>query len=307
MSEQLKPLSLIYNKKSGFHAANKDEVYEQLVADLSTAGFEIQSFELSECMNFDQMMQEILLRHRQAENVGVVVAAGGDGTLNAVASKLMGTDIPMGILPLGTFNYVARVLNIPLDLLDAPKAISEGQPRSVHVAQLNQHIYLNNASLGLYPLFIQKREQFNKHFGRFALHAYTSALDVLIRDRKELKLEVEVDGQRYPVKTPLIFFGNNQLQLTEMKLRIAKAAEAGKVAGVVVAKSDKRTLFKTLWQLIKGNLDQASDVYSFAADEVIVHSKRNKLTVAVDGEIVTMTPPLKITVRKHALNIMVPL
>ena len=306
MSEQLKPLSLIYNKKSGFHAANKDEVYEQLVADLSTAGFEIQSFELSECMNFDQMMQEILLRHRQAENVGVVVAAGGDGTLNAVASKLMGTAIPMGILPLGTFNYVARVLNIPLDLLDAAKAIGEGQPRSVHVAQLNQHIYLNNASLGLYPLFIQKREQFNKHFGRFPLHAYTSALDVLIRDRKELKLEVEVDGQRYPVKTPLIFFGNNQLQLAEMKLRIAEAAEAGKVAGVVVAKSDKRTLFKTLWQLIKGNLDQASDVYSFAADEVIVHSKRNKLTVAVDGEIVTMTPPLKITVRKHALNIMVP-
>ena len=306
MSEQLKPLSLIYNKKSGFHAANKDEVYEQLVADLSTAGFEIQSFELSECNNFDQMMQDILLRHRQAENVGVVVAAGGDGTLNAVASKLMGTDIPMGILPLGTFNYVARVLNIPLDLLDAAKTISEGQPRSVHVAQLNQHIYLNNASLGLYPLFIQKREQFNKHFGRFPLHAYTSALDVLIRDRKELKLEVEVDGQRYPVKTPLIFFGNNQLQLAEMKLRIAEAAEAGKVAGVVVAKSDKRTLFKTLWQLIKGNLDQASDVYSFAADEVIVHSKRNKLTVAVDGEIVTMTPPLKITVRKHALNIMVP-
>ena len=306
MSEQLKPLSLIYNKKSGFHAANKDEVYEQLVADLSTAGFEIQTFELSECMNFDQMMQDILLRHRQAENVGVVVAAGGDGTLNAVASKLMGTDIPMGILPLGTFNYVARVLNIPLDLLDAAKTISEGQPRSVHVAQLNQHIYLNNASLGLYPLFIQKREQFNKHFGRFPLHAYTSALDVLIRDRKELKLEVEVDGQRYPVKTPLIFFGNNQLQLAEMKLRIAEAAEAGKVAGVVVAKSDKRTLFKTLWQLIKGNLDQASDVYSFAADEVIVHSKRNKLTVAVDGEIVTMTPPLKITVRKHALNIMVP-
>ena len=306
MSEQLKPLSLIYNKKSGFHAANKDEVYEQLVADLSTAGFEIQSFELSECINFDQMMQDILLRHRQAENVGVVVAAGGDGTLNAVASKLMGTDIPMGISPLGTFNYVARVLNIPLDLLDAAKTISEGQPRSVHVAQLNQHIYLNNASLGLYPLFIQKREQFNKHFGRFPLHAYTSALDVLIRDRKELKLEVEVDGQRYPVKTPLIFFGNNQLQLAEMKLRIAEAAEAGKVAGVVVAKSDKRILFKTLWQLIKGNLDQASDVYSFAADEVIVHSKRNKLTVAVDGEIVTMTPPLKITVRKHALNIMVP-
>ncbi len=56
----------------------------------------------------------------------------------------------------------------------------------------------------------------------------------------------------YPLKTPLIFFGNNQLQLSEMNLRIAQAAEQGKVAGVVVAKSDKLTLFKILWQMIQG-------------------------------------------------------
>ena len=129
---------------------------------------------------------------------------------------------------------------------------------------------------------------------------------MLIRDRKELKLEIEVDGRQYPVKTPLIFFGNNQLQLAEMNLRIAEAAEKGKVAGLVVAKSDKRTLFKILWQLIKGNLDKAPDVYSFSGDEVEVHSKRKKLTVALDGEIVEMQPPLKISVRKNALKILVP-
>ena len=58
-------------------------------------------------------MQQVLLRHQAPQLTGVVVAAGGDGTLNAVAAKLQGTAIPMGILPLGTFNYVARVLNIP--------------------------------------------------------------------------------------------------------------------------------------------------------------------------------------------------
>ncbi|MNI96732.1 putative lipid kinase [compost metagenome] len=75
---------------------------------------------------------------------------------------------------------------------------------------------------------------------------------------------------------------------------------------MVVAKSDKLTLFKMVWQLIQGNLEKAPDVYSFAADEVKVHSKRNKLTVAIDGEIVEMQPPLKITVRKNALKVMVP-
>ncbi|WP_425916993.1 diacylglycerol/lipid kinase family protein [Acinetobacter sp. TSRC1-2] len=306
MSEPLKPLSLIYNEKSGFHAANKDEVFEQLMTNLTAYGYEIQAFEISAEASFDHLMNKIILRHQQAHELGVVVAAGGDGTLNAVAAKLMETKIPMGILPLGTFNYVARLLNIPLDLLKAAEVIATGKVHEVHVAQINDHIYLNNASLGLYPLFIQKRELYNQRFGRFALNAYTSGLDVLIRDRKELKLEVEVDGKKYPLKTPLIFFGNNQLQLAEMNLRIAESAKQGKVAGIVVAKSDKRTLFKMLWQLMKGNLDKAPDVYSFSGDEVKIYSKRKKLTVALDGEIVEIPPPLKISVRKNALKIMVP-
>ena len=306
MFKQHKPLSIIYNAKSGFHASNQAEFYEQIIERVSKHGFEIQSFEISSQSSFDLLMQKVLARHRYSEHKGVIVAAGGDGTLNAVAASLMGLDIPMGILPLGTFNYVARVLNIPLDLLEAAEVIATGMTRNIHVAQINDHIYLNNASLGLYPLFIQKRELYNQRFGRFPLHAYTSSLDVLIRDRKELKLEVEVDGKKYPVKTPLIFFGNNQLQLAEMNLKIAKCAELGQVAGVVVAKSDKLTLFKMVWQLIQGNLEKAPDVYSFAADEVKVHSKRNKLTVAIDGEIVEMQPPLKITVRKNALKVMVP-
>jgi diacylglycerol kinase family enzyme len=306
MSVSAKPLSLIYNEKSGFHAANKDEIYEPLMTNLTAYGYEIQAFEISAETDFSSFMDRIIARHLQAEDIGIVVAAGGDGTLNTVATKLIGTEIPMGIFPLGTFNYVARLLHIPLDLLKAADVIATGQIRAVHVAQINDHIYLNNASLGLYPLFIQRRELYNRRFGRFALHAYTSALDVLIRDRKELKLEVEIDGKKYPVKTPLIFFGNNQLQLAEMNLRIAKCAELGKVVGLVVAKSDKPTLFKILWQLIRGNLDHAPDVYSFSADKVQIHSKAKKLTLALDGEIVEMQPPLHISVRKHALKIMVP-
>lgn len=298
MSLQTKPLSIIYNKNSGFHAANKEAVYEELVQVLSSHGYEIQSFELGQDVSFDALMDKVLARHQQQQEVGVVVAAGGDGTLNAVAQRLMHTNIPMGILPLGTFNYVARVLNIPLDLIQAANIIATGQNREVHVAQLNDHIYLNNASLGLYPLFIQKREFYNQKFGRFPLHAYTSGLDVLIRDRKELKLEIEVDHHIYPVKTPLIFFGNNQLQLADLNLKIAKDAAQGKVAGVVVAKSDKRTLFKLLWQLMRGNIEKAPDVYSFAAEQVTIHTKRNKITVAIDGEIVEMKPPLQISVKK---------
>lgn len=302
----LKPLSMIYNEKSGFHASKNDQIYEQLMTLWTEQGFEIQVFDIASEASVDVLMQKVVTRHQQYTDHGVIVAAGGDGTLNAVASQLLNQEIPMGILPLGTFNYVARVLNIPLDLLEAAKIVGTGEPRASHVARINDHIYLNNASLGLYPLFIKKRELYNQKFGRFPLHAYTSGLDVLIRDRKELKLEVEVDGTKYPVKTPLLFFGNNQLQLDEMNLKIAKCAELGEVAGVILAKSDKATLFKTLFQLIRGNLEKAADVYSFSGEQVTVYSKKSSLTIAIDGELMEIKTPLHFSVAKNALKIMVP-
>ncbi len=306
MRTDLKPLSMIYNEKSGFHANKKDDIYEQLMTIWTSHGFEIQVFDIASEPNIQTLMQKIFKRHEKYTHQGVIVAAGGDGTLNAVASQMLNQPIPMGILPLGTFNYVARVLSIPLNILEAANVIAKGEPRASHVACINDQIYLNNASLGLYPLFIKKREEYNRKFGRFPLNAYTSGLDVLIRDRKELKLEVEVDGQKYPVKTPLIFFGNNQLQLKELNLKISKCAEIGEIAGVVIAKGDKVTLFKTLFQTIRGQLENASDVYSFGAQKVIVYSKQPKLTVAVDGEIVSMATPLTLHVEKNALKIMVP-
>lgn len=306
MNRSLKPLSMIYNEKSGFHATKNDKIYEQLMTKWSDYGFEIQVFDIGSEANFKVLMDKVKARHKLYDNVGVIVAAGGDGTLNAVASELLHQEIPLGVLPLGTFNYVARVLNIPLDIIQAADVIATGESRSSHVARINDRIYLNNASLGLYPLFIKKRELYNRKFGRFPLHAYTSGLDVLIRDRKELKLEIEVNQQKYPVKTPLIFFGNNQLQLQEMNLKIAKCAEIGEVAGVVLAKSDKMSLFKTLFQLIRGQLENAADVYSFSGEKVTVYSKKAKLTVAIDGEITEIATPLKFNVDKNALKIMVP-
>jgi diacylglycerol kinase family enzyme len=90
-----------------------------------------------------------------------------------------------------------------------------------------------------------------------------------------------VDGEKYPVKTPLVFFGNNHLQLQEMNLKIAHVVQFGKIAGVIVAKSDKLTLMKLLFQLLKGDIEKASDVYSFAAEQSPLHFSVNRHALAV--------------------------
>ncbi|MEB3766142.1 diacylglycerol/lipid kinase family protein [Acinetobacter sp. MD2] len=307
MQAELKPLSILYNEKSGFHAQHKDQVYDPLMMLFTDAGFEIQVFEFTQQNSIDTAMKKILARHQQAADCGVVVAAGGDGTVNAVASYLIQTNIPLGILPLGTFNYVARAYHIPLELIDAARVIATGRMLPIHVAKLNDLIYLNNASLGLYPLFIEKREYYNRWLGRFKIHAYSSGLDVLLGQYPELKLEVVVDGEKYPVKTPLVFFGNNPLQLKEMNLKIAQAAKLGRLAGIVVAKSGKMALLKLLLQLVRGEIDHASNVYSFSAEQVEIYAHKAKsIRVAVDGELHIERLPLKLTVEKNALNLMVP-
>lgn len=303
---QFKPLTLIYNNQSGFHAARQDEVYEPLLNLWSEAGYEIQSFDLAQQTDMPQFMRQVFARHSASHEVGVIVVAGGDGTLNAVATHVLEHPIPIAVIPLGTFNYVARYLNIPFDILEAAALVVHGKPQQVHVGRINEHIYLNNASLGLYPLFIKKRELYNRYLGRFPFNAYASGFDVLIRDRKELKLQLDIDQIRFPVKTSLLFFGNNQLQLEELNLKVAKEVEQGKVAGVLLAKSDKPSIFKALYRVIRGELEQAEDVYIFSGNDVKISLARKNITVAIDGEIVTMQSPLHFSVQKSALTLLVP-
>ncbi len=306
MTTSRQPLSLIYNQKSGFHSAYREQICECILTLFQDYGFEIQLFDLAQVHDFDALMQKVIQRHLQSEQRGIIVVAGGDGTINSVVTRLLQHDIPLGILPLGTFNYVARALHIPLDLLEAAEVIVTGHDQSINIATLNDRIYLNNASLGLYPLFIQRREQFNRYLGRFSWHAYSSALEVLLRRREELQLSLEINGQKYPLRTPLIFFGNNQLQLEEMKLQVAECVAIGRIAGVAVSKGDKWSLFKIVWQMVQGTLERAPEIYSFCGDQVIVTSKQQTLTVALDGEIAEMTPPLKFGIYRQALKIRVP-
>lgn len=88
----------------------------------------------------------------------IVVAGGGDGTINAVASVVVGSGTPFGVLPLGTLNHFAKDLNIPLELDAAIANVAQGVPHQVDVGEVNGRIFLNNSSLGLYPDIVRDRE-----------------------------------------------------------------------------------------------------------------------------------------------------
>ena len=90
----------------------------------------------------------------------VLVAGGGDGTINTAASVLVDRDIPLGVLPLGTLNHFAKDLGIPLELEEAARVVLEGTECRVDVGEVNGRVFVNNSSLGVYPAIVRLRERY---------------------------------------------------------------------------------------------------------------------------------------------------
>src|ERR1044072_1737718 len=89
-----------------------------------------------------------IARTMRDERYDVIVAAGGDGTVSSVAAQIVGCDVALGVLPLGTLNHFARDLGISLNLEEAAGAICSGGVKTVDVASVNEKIFINNSSLG---------------------------------------------------------------------------------------------------------------------------------------------------------------
>lgn len=292
------------NIASGHHANGHEVLAKELKSFFMDHGYEVDLYLPTKSKGLTQLVKLAVIRHRQRQ--GIIVAAGGDGTLNCVAQELHHTEIPLGIIPLGTFNYVARVLNIPLDVFEAAQVIVDGHHRAINIGLVNEYVYLNNASIGLYPKIIEQREADNARFGRFRAVAMISGFAVLMREQQKLRLKMMVDGQEEPLESPLIFFGNNQLQLHDMNLQLAECVEQGKLAAVAITALTRWQLIKLIHRLQRGTFEQAPEVSAFCAEMIKIHAKVKTMKVAIDGEIVRIKTPLIFKVAHQALHVMVP-
>ncbi|MEJ1161966.1 lipid kinase [Prosthecomicrobium sp. N25] len=141
-------------------------------------------------------------------DVEAVIAAGGDGTLNAAAQGLVETGLPLGILPVGTANDLARTLGLPTDLAAAAAVIAGGHARAIDVGDVNGHLFFNVASLGLSAeLAGTLTREHKRRWGR--LSYAIAAARVLLRARPFTAEIVDQDGSK-TVKTLQIAVGNGR-------------------------------------------------------------------------------------------------
>ncbi|MDI1272507.1 diacylglycerol kinase family protein [Polaromonas sp.] len=299
------PLLIVINGGSGRH--NTDDEQAVMARVFTQAGREFEFFPIDEPAQIDEVARRAV-RQAQARG-GVVVAAGGDGTINAVARAVLGSGCPFGVLPQGTFNYFGRVHAIPQDTEAAANALVGASVSPVQAGQVNGRLFLVNASLGLYPQLLEDREAWKQQFGRSRLVAFVSGLASLLQTRRQLHLQIESAGQVAALRTPTLFVGNNHLQLTRVGIaeKDANAVINGQLAGVVVRPIGSLALFGLMLRGLLGRLGDADNIRSFSFRRLTVTPRgRRRVKVATDGEVCWMEAPLVFEVADQALLLMVP-
>lgn len=236
----------------------------------------------------------------------VVVMAGGDGTMSAGAAALAGGDCPMGVLPLGTLNHFARDLGISQDLDEAIAVVAGGIVKRVDVGEANGRVFLNNASIGLYPHAVAAREKQQDEKGTGKWLAMCQAAIATLRRFPVVRVTLALPNGRTRLTTPLVFIGNNKYEMSLLSLGKRTALDGGDL-WVYVASNRGRIGFVSLaLRAVLGRLDQARDFIGMAVDEVTVEDRRRTIRIAFDGEVCHVDSPLKCRSRPAALPVIVP-
>jgi diacylglycerol kinase family enzyme len=239
---------------------------------------------------------------------GVLIGAGGDGTLNAVAHAALEQGVEYGVIPRGTFNYFARAHGIPTDTEQATRALLEAEVELVPVGLVNGRPFLVNASVGLYPEALEQREEQKQRHGRSRPVALWATLLTVLKGHHPMQVHLERDGREVQLSTLTLFVALNPLQLEQMGWD-GTPVEQGRLAAIVLKPV---TTPRLLWLLARGALGrlptaQGVESFTFVRLTVTPVSRAvRRVKVATDGETTFLPPPLEFALASQPLKLLKP-
>jgi len=246
-----------------------------------------------------------LIRQAVQDAPTVLVAGGGDGTINAVASALVDTRIVLGVLPLGTLNHFAADLGIPSALADAVLLLRDGVVREVDVGGVNDRIFLNNAGIGLYPEIVERREK-KQRAGLWKWPAaIVATIQALVRFQK-FGVRIRTDDTVLLRRTAALFVGNNEYTNPDSLEPRRPSLTSGMLAVYIPrARGRWRLIWDAMIALV-GSVGDSDGFERLITSDFTVESKRPIVRVSIDGELLHLTTPLLFRSRAGALRVLSP-
>ena len=289
---------IFINASSGFD--EKQDAGLKLQHSFSQSGLDIDVEYVQQGVNLSNKAREAVIAGYDA-----VIAGGGDGTLSATAASLVGTETTFGVLPVGTLNHFARDLEVPLDLQAAASVIATGHVGHVDVGEVNGKTFLNNAVIGLYPIYRAIRADLERRGWHPKLALVWGWLTTL-RKMPFFRLQFFVDGREVTRKTPYVLIGNNEHAMEGWHLGARSTLNSGQLWIYVLRPQSRWAFAGMTMKLILGLFRRQQYFDIFRASEVYVDTRSRRLSVSLDGEIHIMQTPLRLRSLPSSLKVFLP-
>ena len=245
------------------------------------------------------------MRRAWSGGVDAVIVAGGDGTVSGAAGVAVEHGITLGVLPLGTFNHFAGDLGMPDALASAAAWLAEAQPMNVDAAEVNGTIFVNNASIGVYPKMVNIRDDIRERRGWGKIRAVPVAMASTLKRLPVHHFEMSVDGRPSATcSTPFLFVVNGLLDADGSRVGKRTSLDGGHLGIYVTATRSRLQLIADAITARFRGIDRTASTERFEAGELEVTSQERSIAIALDGELKELHPPLVFRSRPAALRVL---
>lgn len=289
--------AVIINEKSGIES--KDSTPESIITALEKADIKPEMFFVN-----DKNIRTQIKSAVSSDNE-IIIAAGGDGTISAIAEEMTSIEKSLGILPAGTFNHFAKDLKIPLNMEDAAEVIKAGYISKIDVGEVNGRVFVNNSSVGLYPKAVKARNRLTEKFGAKKWLAMIIASMAVFTRFPLFTISITTPETTLIRKTPFIFIGNNEYKFDLFNLGIREDITSARLSLYTAHISGRLGAIRIAFLALFNKLKPSTFDIHFT-NELTIQTKRKVVHVSLDGEVLKMRPPLRYKILPAKMKVFVP-
>ncbi|MBV9811673.1 MAG: hypothetical protein JO326_02915 [Acetobacteraceae bacterium] len=241
-------------------------------------------------------------------NPGAVVVAGGDGSIGCAAQRLAGTDTPLGLVPFGTMNLLAKDLGIPTAEPEAAvRAIAAGHTSAIDVGEVNGHVFLNSSMIGL-PAHVgrvREKQRARARGIRMWARVALAALRLMRRTRSR-RFVIETDDGAQTVRATAMVVSVNAVDEPGGRALGRSSLEGGELVIYVFERLKVVDAARLAGRYLRGTWRDTAILREIHAASFTIRCGRKALRVMNDGENILLVPPLQFRLRPRALRVFSP-
>ncbi|MDR3503650.1 MAG: diacylglycerol kinase family protein [Legionella sp.] len=229
----------------------------------------------------------------------IILVGGGDGTIRTAAHHCVHTPIILGILPLGTLNHFAKEMGLPIGVDELVASLKKHQTSKIDLAKVNDLIFINNSSIGFYPKFADKRDQYSKYYNKWL--SYIPGFIESLKKHKSFNLAIKSKNLDLSLHTSFLMISNNVYSY-EFPIEIKRESFQQALLGIYYFKQGKIRIFKLIKHLFSSKNLFEINHSEYPIEIHFCHEK--EVTLSLDGETTKVKTPLYYEILPGSLTLL---